>query len=107
MVDRPASFSLIQLRSYPSRSQITQLACEEGWSYIAEWDGVPLSQMFPITEHIKHQLDPARNSQLLKDSVDVAPDGMFLNLKPYRRFAVLQPPSVPRRTLSRWRGAQD
>jgi DMSO/TMAO reductase YedYZ molybdopterin-dependent catalytic subunit len=43
MVDRPSSFSLTQLKGYPSRSQITQLACEEGWSYIAEWVGVPLS----------------------------------------------------------------
>jgi len=45
MVARPASFSLAQLKSYPSRSQITQLACEEGWSYIAEWIGVPLSHV--------------------------------------------------------------
>jgi DMSO/TMAO reductase YedYZ molybdopterin-dependent catalytic subunit len=45
MVARPASFSLAQLRGYPSRSQITQLACEEGWSYIAEWIGVPLSHV--------------------------------------------------------------
>ena len=42
MVDHPASFSLAQLKSYPYRSQITQLACEEGWSYIAEWIGTPL-----------------------------------------------------------------
>ena len=45
MVERPASFSLAQLKSYPSRSQITQLACEEGWSYIAQWIGVPLSHV--------------------------------------------------------------
>jgi DMSO/TMAO reductase YedYZ molybdopterin-dependent catalytic subunit len=45
MVARPASFSLAQLKSYPSRSQITHLACEEGWSFIAEWTGVPLSQV--------------------------------------------------------------
>jgi DMSO/TMAO reductase YedYZ molybdopterin-dependent catalytic subunit len=45
MVARPASFSLAQLKSYPSRSQITHLACEEGWSYIAEWIGVPLSHV--------------------------------------------------------------
>ena len=45
MVERPASFLLAQLKSYPSRSQITQLACEEGWSYIAEWIGVPLSHV--------------------------------------------------------------
>jgi len=42
MVARPASLSLAELRSYPSRSQITHLACEEGWSFIAEWIGVPL-----------------------------------------------------------------
>jgi DMSO/TMAO reductase YedYZ molybdopterin-dependent catalytic subunit len=48
MVDRPGSFSLAQLKSYPSRSQITQLACEEGWSYIAEWIGVPLSHVLNI-----------------------------------------------------------
>ena len=45
MVERPAAFSLAQLRSYPAHSQITQIACEEGWSYIAEWIGVPLSQV--------------------------------------------------------------
>ena len=48
MVDRPAAFSLAQLKSYPVRSQITQLACEEGWSYIAEWIGVPLSHVLNL-----------------------------------------------------------
>jgi DMSO/TMAO reductase YedYZ molybdopterin-dependent catalytic subunit len=48
MVDRPACFSLAQLKSYPSRSQITELACEEGWSYIAEWIGVPLSHVLDL-----------------------------------------------------------
>jgi DMSO/TMAO reductase YedYZ molybdopterin-dependent catalytic subunit len=45
MVARPSSFTLAQLRSFPSRTQITQLSCEEGWSFIAEWTGVPLSQI--------------------------------------------------------------
>jgi DMSO/TMAO reductase YedYZ molybdopterin-dependent catalytic subunit len=45
LVARPGSFSLDQLKSYPSRSQITMLQCEEGWSYIAEWVGVPLSHV--------------------------------------------------------------
>jgi len=48
LVARPASFSLDQLKSYPSHSQITQLQCEEGWSYIAEWNGVPLSHVLEI-----------------------------------------------------------
>jgi DMSO/TMAO reductase YedYZ molybdopterin-dependent catalytic subunit len=50
MVARPASFSLDQLKSYPSRSQITMLQCEEGWSYIAEWIGAPLSQILKAVE---------------------------------------------------------
>ena len=45
LVARPSSFSLAELRSFPSRSQITHLACEEGWSFIAEWTGVPLSRV--------------------------------------------------------------
>src|SRR5262249_652423 len=41
MVARPASFSLAEIKSFAARTQITHLACEEGWSYIAEWKGVP------------------------------------------------------------------
>jgi len=48
MVARPASFSLGELKSLPWRSQITHLACEEGWSYIAEWKGVPLSHILHL-----------------------------------------------------------
>jgi DMSO/TMAO reductase YedYZ molybdopterin-dependent catalytic subunit len=48
MVARPASFSLDQLKSYPSRTQVTMLQCEEGWSYIAEWAGVPLSHLLDL-----------------------------------------------------------
>jgi DMSO/TMAO reductase YedYZ molybdopterin-dependent catalytic subunit len=50
MVAKPASFSLDQLKSYPSRSQITMIQCEEGWSYIAEWIGVPLWQILQSVE---------------------------------------------------------
>jgi DMSO/TMAO reductase YedYZ molybdopterin-dependent catalytic subunit len=50
MVARPAALSLADLRSYPSRSQITQLICEEGWSFIAEWIGVPLSHVLNTVE---------------------------------------------------------
>src|SRR6201981_4143217 len=34
LVDRPTAFSLDQLKSFPSHNQITEVACEEGWSYI-------------------------------------------------------------------------
>src|SRR5690242_508556 len=48
MVARPASLSVAELRSYPSRSQITHLACEEGWSFIAEWIGAPLFHLLNV-----------------------------------------------------------
>jgi DMSO/TMAO reductase YedYZ molybdopterin-dependent catalytic subunit len=48
MVARRASFSLADLRSFPQRTQITFIACEEGWSYIAEWTGVPLAHVLNL-----------------------------------------------------------
>lgn len=48
MVARPASFSLAELKTFPSRSQITLVACEEGWNYIAEWSGVPLAHILQL-----------------------------------------------------------
>jgi DMSO/TMAO reductase YedYZ molybdopterin-dependent catalytic subunit len=48
MVARPSTFSLAQLKRYPSRTQITHQACEEGWSFIAEWTGVPLSYVLNL-----------------------------------------------------------
>lgn len=44
-VSRPGSFSLSELKSFPSRTQITKHVCEEGWSAIAQWTGVPLSRV--------------------------------------------------------------
>jgi DMSO/TMAO reductase YedYZ molybdopterin-dependent catalytic subunit len=48
LVARPSSFSLAELKRYPSRSQITHQACEEGWSFIAEWTGLPLSYVLNL-----------------------------------------------------------
>jgi DMSO/TMAO reductase YedYZ molybdopterin-dependent catalytic subunit len=42
MVARPAVLSLADVKSLGMRNQITEVACEEGWSYIAEWIGTPL-----------------------------------------------------------------
>ena len=41
-VTRPRAFSLPDLKRMPSRTQITRHTCEEGWSAIAQWTGVPL-----------------------------------------------------------------
>ena len=43
MAGRPSSFSLAEIRSFPTSTQITMNGCEEGWTYIAEWTGVQLS----------------------------------------------------------------
>jgi DMSO/TMAO reductase YedYZ molybdopterin-dependent catalytic subunit len=42
-VARPGSYSLADLQKFPSRTQITRHTCEEGWTAIGEWTGVPLS----------------------------------------------------------------
>jgi DMSO/TMAO reductase YedYZ molybdopterin-dependent catalytic subunit len=41
-VARPSRFSLDDLKRMASRTQITRHTCEEGWSAIAQWTGVPL-----------------------------------------------------------------
>ena len=48
MVARPMSLSLAELESFPQSAQITFIACEEGWSYIAQWSGVPLAHVLNL-----------------------------------------------------------
>jgi DMSO/TMAO reductase YedYZ molybdopterin-dependent catalytic subunit len=43
LVDKPVSFSLEELRTLPSRTQITRHDCVEGWSAIGKWKGARLS----------------------------------------------------------------
>ncbi len=45
LVDSPLSLSLETLRAMPSRTQITRHDCVEGWSCIAQWTGVKLSDV--------------------------------------------------------------
>ena len=42
LVSRPGLYSLADIKRFPSRTQITRHTCEEGWSAIAQWTGVPL-----------------------------------------------------------------
>ncbi len=48
LVERPTAFSVDQLKAYPASSQITEVVCEEGWSYIAQWHGVTLSHILNL-----------------------------------------------------------
>jgi DMSO/TMAO reductase YedYZ molybdopterin-dependent catalytic subunit len=45
LVRQPVSFSLEELRTMPSRTQITRHDCVEGWSAIGKWTGVPLREL--------------------------------------------------------------
>lgn len=42
LVQRPGRFSLDDLVRMPRRSQITMHCCDQGWSAIGQWAGVPL-----------------------------------------------------------------
>ncbi len=50
VVARPTSFSLEELQRLPAESHIMLHACEEGWSYIAEWTGVRLSHVLDLVQ---------------------------------------------------------
>ena len=45
LVEKPAEYSMAQLRALPSRTQITRHDCVEGWSAIGQWKGVPLAAL--------------------------------------------------------------
>jgi DMSO/TMAO reductase YedYZ molybdopterin-dependent catalytic subunit len=45
MVAHPTTLSLADIKSFPLHNHITMIQCEEGWSYIAQWHGAPLSHV--------------------------------------------------------------
>jgi DMSO/TMAO reductase YedYZ molybdopterin-dependent catalytic subunit len=45
LVETPTAFSMAQLKSLKSRTQITRHDCVEGWSAIGKWKGVPLASI--------------------------------------------------------------
>jgi DMSO/TMAO reductase YedYZ molybdopterin-dependent catalytic subunit len=45
LVMRPTTFSLMDLRALPARTQITRHDCVEGWSCIGQWKGPQLSTL--------------------------------------------------------------
>jgi len=50
MVGNPVSLSLADIKAMPYRNQITEVVCEEGWSYVAEWIGTPLHEVLRTAE---------------------------------------------------------
>jgi sulfoxide reductase catalytic subunit YedY len=48
LVERPIELSLADLRALPKRTQITKHHCIQGWSGIAEWGGVAVSDILEL-----------------------------------------------------------
>jgi DMSO/TMAO reductase YedYZ molybdopterin-dependent catalytic subunit len=67
LVEKPAAFTLAELRAMPSRTQITRHDCVEGWSSIGKWKGVPLA-------HLLEQVKPLAGAKFVvfrcADSMD-------------------------------------
>jgi DMSO/TMAO reductase YedYZ molybdopterin-dependent catalytic subunit len=50
LVRRPQTYALEEIRGMPARTQITMHNCDEGWSAIAQWTGVPLRHILQQAE---------------------------------------------------------
>ena len=50
MVKKPLSLALDEIKAMPSRTQITMHNCDEGWSAIGQWTGVPLAHLLQAAE---------------------------------------------------------
>src|SRR5580704_2623716 len=50
MVTTPLSLTLDEIKAMPSRTQITMHNCDEGWSAIGQWTGVPLAHLLQTAE---------------------------------------------------------
>ncbi len=74
LVDRPQSLSLQDLRTLPSRTQITRHDCVEGWSAIGKWKGVQLATLLQSVG-----LKPNARFAVLRcaDSYGAGPDAYY------------------------------
>ncbi len=77
LAEKPASFTLAELRAMPSRTQTTRHDCVEGWSAIATWKGVKLSDLLervkpkPEARYIVfYCADPDEDGQKYYESID-------------------------------------
>jgi sulfoxide reductase catalytic subunit YedY len=52
MVGHPLSLSLEDIRALPSQTQITKHNCVQGWSGVAKWTGVRVSEILRLAEPV-------------------------------------------------------
>jgi DMSO/TMAO reductase YedYZ molybdopterin-dependent catalytic subunit len=50
LVEKPLSLSMDEIKALPARTQITQHNCDEGWTAIGRWTGVPLATLLNAAE---------------------------------------------------------
>jgi DMSO/TMAO reductase YedYZ molybdopterin-dependent catalytic subunit len=50
LVAHPLSLSLDEVKAMPARTQVTQHNCDEGWTAIGQWTGVPLGHLLKRAE---------------------------------------------------------
>jgi DMSO/TMAO reductase YedYZ molybdopterin-dependent catalytic subunit len=50
LVRKPLSLTLDEIKAMPARTQITLHNCDEGWSAIGKWTGVPLRALLQAAE---------------------------------------------------------
>jgi DMSO/TMAO reductase YedYZ molybdopterin-dependent catalytic subunit len=78
LVKQPLSLSLDEIKALPARTQVTQHSCDEGWTAIGGWTGVPLAQLLrraelrPEARYIVfHCLDEMTDGQFYYESIDL------------------------------------
>ena len=78
LVKKPMSLSLDEIKALPARTQITQHSCDEGWTAIGQWTGVPLAHLLKAAELapqaryiVFHCLDEMTAGAFYYESIDL------------------------------------
>jgi len=78
LVRNPLSLSLKEIKELPARTQVTQHNCDEGWTAIGQWTGVPLGHILQMAELapearyiVFHCLDELVRGSLYYESIDL------------------------------------
>ncbi len=78
LVRKKLSLSLDEIKQMPARTQITQHSCDEGWSAIGQWTGIPLVHLLQMAELtpearyiVFHCLDEMTEGEFYYESIDL------------------------------------
>ena len=78
LVLREISLSLDDIKKLPARTQVTQHSCDEGWSAIGQWTGVPLAYLLKMAGLaagaryiVFHCLDELEQGSFYYESIDL------------------------------------